>query len=375
MQRVVVNDWSTDQATGVSVATILHHDSAPEGLDFERLRFSKKATHLPATDHGALLSVVGGTLRVQSKVAADLHMSLGTHLYLPPGAGAQLHGQAATEVIMIRCPADKRARGATLLLRDDQFLAACALPNRALRWILTPQYLSRRVFLHHDKTLTSLSGHPVSWFHTTMFDVDGLPHNEEGLPAFKMSYNYRTEPNVCYQTEGQGLVRMAEHPYQDREQRWGPWQTIDSESTYHLSEDPTLAEWVIEEGVRRPRRNKHEIRITDGYVSLLCMHDPACTGAERHAAGEYSEYGDLAAALGSPEHKELAALFPAFDAMVDILSMAKARGTEDLESLPEHAIYLEGLQAQRSIEKQLRERMEREKRGRERILRPWMLAD
>jgi hypothetical protein len=44
-----------------------------------------------------------------------------------------------------------------------------------LRWVITPQYLSRRIFLHHDPTLLSKSGHPVSWFHTTMFDVAGLP--------------------------------------------------------------------------------------------------------------------------------------------------------------------------------------------------------
>ena len=79
--------------------------------------------------------------------------------------------------------------------------------------LLTLQYLSRRIFLHHDPTLLSKSGNPVSLFHTTMFDVDGLPKNEDGEPVFKMSYNSRTEFNVCYDVKGIARVRMAEHPY------------------------------------------------------------------------------------------------------------------------------------------------------------------
>src|SRR5204863_9462523 len=99
-----------------------------------------------------------------------------------------------------------QARGERLLLRDEKFIAACATRSQTLRWTLTPQYLSRRIFLHHAPILLSKSGHPVSWFHTTMFDVAGLPPNQDGEPVFKMSYNSRTEFNVCYDVEGEARV-------------------------------------------------------------------------------------------------------------------------------------------------------------------------
>src|SRR5262249_18756391 len=129
-----------------------------------------------------------------------------------------------------------QARGRNLLLRDETFLAACAAGSQSLRWVLTPQYLSRRVFLHHDPILLSKSGNPVSWFHTTMFDVIGLPNNDEGEPVFKMSYNSRTEFNVIYDVEGEARVRFARHPYRSAGQVWEPWQPIDGDTTYHLNE-------------------------------------------------------------------------------------------------------------------------------------------
>jgi hypothetical protein len=39
-----------------------------------------------------------------------------------------------------------------------------------------------------------------------MFDVAGLPKNEEGDSVFKMSYNSRTEFNVCYDVKGKAKV-------------------------------------------------------------------------------------------------------------------------------------------------------------------------
>ena len=46
-----------------------------------------------------------------------------------------------------------------------------------------------------------------------MFDVAGLPVNEDREPVFKMSYNSRTEVDVCYDVKGTARVRMAQHPY------------------------------------------------------------------------------------------------------------------------------------------------------------------
>lgn len=373
MERVIVNEWRRVAEGGVEVARILRHDVHPEGLDFLRVRFLASGSYSPASDFGALVSVPKGELRLKTFSGLKLQLVAGSHLYLPPGSGARFDGNEGAELVLVLAPSAARARGERLLLRDDQFLSACALPERHLRWILTPQYLSRRVFLHHDRTLVSPTGDPLSWFHTTMFDVDGLPLNDEGVPVFKMSYNFRTEPNVCYEVAGNAKVRMAEHPYQDENQRWGPWKNIDDQTTYHLNEDPAQSEWRQGTSGARPLRNKHEIRIVHGHVSLMCMHDPAPTGAERHSAGEYSEYGDLAAILGLPEYKEYLELLDPLEHMVDTLSMAKASG-QCLEELPEWSDYQEGLAAQRLLEASLHEALLADGKGRETIVRAWMIS-
>lgn len=374
MGKVIVNEWQEGTASGVAFAQILHHDLHPEGLDFYRVRFAAKGQYVPTTDMGILATVLRGQLSLQCEQAEGLQMVAGSHAYLPPSSGGVFCGEAGAELVLALAPSAKQARGNALLVRDDQFLAACAREGQPLRWILTPQYLSRRVFLHHDKTLCSKTGDPVSWFHTTMFDVDGLPANDSGDPVFKMSYNYRTEPNVCYEVEGQAAVRMAKHPYGKSEQLWGPWQAIDGETTYHLDEPASQSEWATRAGGARPRRNKHEIRILKGHVSLMCMHDPSPTGAERHAAGEYSEYGDLSHTLGTAEHKTYLAHIEPLDHMVDTLSTAKAMGDSSVEALPEWDQYVAGLAAQRKMEAELEKRLLSEGNGREQILRAWMLA-
>lgn len=373
MQRVIVNEWRQIGDSEIESAQILRHDAHPEGLNFSRVRFQGKGLFTPPLDSGTLASVLAGEAVLACADAGELRMAAGTHVYLPPGSRASFRAYAGAELALVQSPSAARARGDALVLRDDQFLAACAQPGLALRWILTPQYLSRRVFLHHDRTLTSRTGDPLSWFHTTMFDVEGLPENDEGLPAFKMSYNYRTEPNICYDVAGKATVRMAKHPYSKQGQEWGPWQVIDDQTTYHLGEAATEAEWHQGPSGRKPRRNKHEIRIVEGHVSLMCMHDPAPTGAERHAAGEYSEYGDLALTLGTPDYKEYLEQLQSLDQMVDALSMAKARGDEKIDELPQWADYQAGLAAQRGIESELEQGLVAAGHGREAILRAWML--
>ncbi len=375
MKSIIVNQWQPLSEGRIEFAHILHHDRHPEGLDFYRVRFLAKESYHPPTDCGALASVVAGELSLQTNQGPQLKMVAGTHAYLPPGSAASFRGQPGTQLIVVLAPKADRARGERLLLRDDRFLAACALEDQPLRWILTPQYLSRRVFLHHDKTLVSPSGDPLSWFHTTMFDVEGLPSNEEGVPVFKMSYNFRTEPNVCYEVTGEAALRVARHPYSQSEQSWGPWQPIDSATTYHLNESAALAQWHQDARGNRPRRNKHEVRIVAGHVSLMCMHDPAPTGAEKHATGEYSEYGDLSKTLGTPAYQEYLQTIEALDQMVDTLSMAKARGEELSEDSPAHQLYRDGLAAQKAMESEMDERLVAEERGRENILRRWMLVE
>ncbi len=377
-ENFIVNAWVADADSGVETAKILHHDQCPEGLDFTRVRFPKAAGLTLPSDFGCIASVIrgAGVLLVEGR---QLAVGEGVHWYLPPGVSARVECSAGTGIVIASAAETGRARGTQFLLRDEEFLAACGHEKGALRWVLTPQYLSRRVFLHHDRTLLSKSGDPLSWFHTTMFDVEGLPKNQEGKSVFKMSYNYRTEPNLCYQVEGEAMVRMAKHPYSDHDQAWHPWHALDGDTSYHLNEDVCDSEYVqsadLESGNERlPRRNKHEVRIGVGVVSLLCMHDPAPTGAERHSAGEYSEYGDLEKVVGSSEHREYLQALQPLDEMVDALSIAKAEG-KDWRKHIHFPRYEAGRAAQIGCEKQLCGEVAVQTPKRLQILHTWCTAE
>lgn len=373
MQTLIPNHW-VQRSDGIAIATILEHESCPEGLDFTRLRFTQAADYDFPRDCGTLLSVLAGTVELRLSLGSALRLQAGTHVYLPPESRGVLVGEPGAEVLHACAPDAGRARGTQMLVRSDRFLAGCAVPGKSLRWILTPQYLSRRAFLHHDRTLVSPRGEPVSWFHTTMFDAHGLPKNDEGDPVFKMSYNFRTEPNICYEVRGRARVRMAEHPYAatGAPQVWRPWQTLSGDATYYLNEDVGDAEWGQRNGIQHPARNKHEVQIADGHVSLICMHHPACTGAERHSEGEYSEYGDLREVLGTPAHLEHLERITPFDSVVDALSLAQARG-QDPTALPEWEVFQAGRNSQVQVESALLASLCADGHGREKILASWVL--
>ncbi|MBL4633430.1 MAG: hypothetical protein JKY56_06145 [Kofleriaceae bacterium] len=387
-ENFIVNAWVANADSGVETAEILHHDQCPEGLDFTRVRFPEPGGLALPSAFGCIVSVIrgGGALLLEGR---ELAVGEGVHWYQPPGFSARVECSVGTELVIVAAAEGGRARGTQFLLRDEEFLAACGHEKGALRWVLTPQYLSRRVFLHHDRTLLSKSGNPLSWFHTTMFDVEGLPKNQEGKSVFKMSYNYRTEPNLCYEVDGEAMVRMAKHPYSEHNQAWHPWHVLDGDTTYHLNEDVCDSEYVHSDGIspdgispddlesgkeRLPRRNKHEVRIAVGSVSLLCMHDPAPTGAERHSAGEYSEYGDLEKVVGSKEHREYLQALKPLDEMVDALSLAKAEG-KDWQKHIHFLRYQAGRAAQIGSENQLCEEVAVQTPKRLQILRSWCTAE
>jgi hypothetical protein len=210
-----------------------------------------------------------------------------------------------------------------------------------------------------------------------MFDVAGLPENENGEPVFKMSYNSRTEFNVCYDVKGDSRVRMAKHPYKKMGQEWTQWFTLDSDSTYHLNEAAGCSE---EESCLDPDtqsqvflRNKHEVYIADGYVTLFCLFDPAPTGVEHHHPGEYSDYEPLSQVIRTPMYEIHQREIAKYDAMVDQLSMAKAMGElSACYSTPAWELYLQGKNAQLAIEAELAKFLVAEGRGREHVLANWM---
>ncbi len=360
MDKIIKNVWRRAEGEAYETARILDRTRAPEGFDVARHRFDARGTLVLDAADGHLASVLRGHAEVD---ADDAHLSItgGVHLYLPPGVPISITGEPGTELVRVSAPA-ARARGTELLVRDETFLSACATETHALRWILTPQYLSRRVFLHHDPVLVSRSGHPVSWFRTTMFDVAGLPPNQEGEPVFKMSYNSRTEFNVIYEVEGDARVRFAEHPYGATDQAWTPWVALDRESTYHLDETPAAGQL----------RNKHEVYAAPGgHVTLLCLFDPAPVGIERHRPGEYSDYEPMSAVLATPEYAVHQREIAAFDRMVDALSRARACGVlSEREGSPEWALYRRGVGAQAGLEAALAGTLGE----RRRVIEPWMSA-
>ncbi|MEJ2715527.1 MAG: hypothetical protein P8182_00045 [Deltaproteobacteria bacterium] len=379
MEKIIRNDWRRNGEDAFARAHILSPEAHPEGLNVDRIRFVEVGELKPDADVGHIASVLRGTaeLRVASETTRRYHLQAGVHLYLPPGLEGVLNADAGTELLIASSPSSSQVRGRRLLLRDETFLAACACESQSLRWILTPQYLSRRIFLHHDPVLLSRSACPIAWFRTTMFDVDGLPKNQDGEPVFKMGYSSRTEMNVCYDVSGTAHVRMAEHPYSDASQNWGPWFTLDGDSTYHLNETAGDGPGGIGGSELRPplqcTRNKHEIRIVDGYVTLICLFDPAPTGVERHRPGEYSDYAPLEQVLGTREYETHMKELKKYDEMVDRLSLAKALGTlNTLEKTELWELYVRGREAQAGIESELRQRLSADGSFRARVIAPWM---
>lgn len=375
MEKLIRNNWRRNSGEPFAKARILSHEIHPEGLDVDRIRFIENGSLVPESRVGHIISVIrgNGRLHVKSDNKQSLHLEAGVHLYLPPGLESVLDADPGTELVCVSGATASQARGRRLLLRNEKFLAACASGSLSLRWILTPQYLSRRIFLYHDPILLSKSGNPVSWFRTTMFNVDGLPENEEGEPVFKMSYNSRTELNVCYDVKGRSRVRMAQHPYKETMQSWDPWLQLDDDSTYHLNEAAGSSgeEIRIDEatGVRQSLRNKHEVYIAGGHVTLFCLFDPAPTGVERHRPGEYTDYDPLEQVLGTESYEMHRREIAGYDEMVDRLSLAKAQGTLGaLHRTPIWELYMRGREAQAAIESELAKAME----GRAHVIFPWM---
>jgi hypothetical protein len=378
MHKLINNNWTRKSGELFAKANILSHEIHPEGLDIDRIQFVEAGSLAPQSSLGHIISILRGSgiLHVAGDNRIPLFLETGVHLYLPPGLEAVLNAKSGTEILQVSSASASQARGKRLLLRDETFIAACASGTQSLRWAFTPQYLSRRIFLHHDPILLSKSGNPVSWYRTTMFDVAGLPVNEDGEPVFKMSYNSRTECNICYDVKGTARVRMSQHPYKKAQQLWGPWFPLDDDSTYHLNEAAGCPEEECHfdevTGTTQFFRNKHEIYIADGQVTLFCVFDPAPTGVENHRPGEYSDYEPLNKVLGTKAYEKHQQEIAKFDEMVDGLSLAKAMGVlNTYHGTPLWELYLRGREAQVAIESEIAKTLESEGRGRDRVIAGW----
>ena len=131
-----------------------------------------------------------------------------------------------------------RRLGATGSSSATRRSSPAALPGRTtLRWVLTSQYLSRRIFLHHDETLAvevRRSGVLVSHHdvrrrrpaaqrrrRTRVQDGVQLPHRVQRVLR---------RSRTCARADGRAPIPGAWARSGD------PWLPIDGESTYHLNE-------------------------------------------------------------------------------------------------------------------------------------------
>jgi hypothetical protein len=375
--KIIRNNWQKVN-DGQYRATILNRKFDPEGLDISRIFLEHNAEFELNPSDGHFLTILQGEILLKGRTYNEqLRLGPFVHLYIPPEEHAFMKATAHSHLVCVTGP-EEQAKGEKLIVRNERYLRATADEDRFFRWVLTPQYLSRRIFLYHDQTLYSKSGYPVSWFHTTMFDVMGLPINDDGLPVFKMSYDNQTEPNVCFDVSGAAQVRMAYHPYSDKCQRWGDWQLLDNNTTYYLNEgqNSSKVEWHQDQqtGKLYSRRNKHEVYIPEeGYVSLCCLFDPAPTGIEKHSPGQYSSYENVNNIINTSTYREhLEALLP-YDEMLDNLSILEALGKLDKSS--KNTLwkqYQVGVANQINLECCLAQELKNQGNGRDKVVSKWI---
>ena len=381
--KIIKNPWQFIQNSGdhnLEFSPVLDTNGV-EGLKINRYR-SPHPGLLPLNpEAGHLFSLIKGeaTLEVNSE-SQPLHLGSGTHIYVPPDESAVISLSSGAFAIHVSGPREQ-AIGQALIVRAERFA-------RAARDVLTPQYLSRRIFTHRDRTLISKYNTPIAWFHTAMFDSTELPKNDQGDGVFKMSYDNQTEPNVVYEVGGQAAVRFAMHPYATHSsaQAWSDWFAIDGETTYYLNEaaDGAAIEQHIDPVTQQTYtlRNRHEVRIQPGdhgepgYVSLCCLFDPGPTGLEQHQPGEYSSYAPVATILDTAEYQVFLTEMEPIDHMINVLSLAAARGgsTVELQQLPQWELYQAQQAAQIAKQQALIDQLAAAGNGRDKIVAPWRLA-
>ncbi len=340
-EKIILCDWEPlPESKGIRISRVLDRTINIEGVDINRVQSAGNSELSLAPADGHVFSLLRGAADLSVSCENDeLTIVAGTHLYLPPKSGAKFRFSEDSYAIHVAADASQ-SRGDRLLVHDERFL-------RAARFILTPQYLSRRAFLHRDQTLLSKNGDPIAWFHTTMFDTNGLPSNIDGEDVFKMSYDYQTEVDVVYEVVRGARVRFAKHPYSTPDnQKWSQWSKIDGETTYYLNEsaDGNSIERHISPNSGREScfRNRHELFIQEeGHVSLCCMFDPGPTGLETHQPGEYSSYQPVADTLRDSHYQDFLKSVEPVDEMIRTLSLRIAQDTNaDLTALPQWRVYL-----------------------------------
>lgn len=361
-QKVIKHKAKSSDQPGVKISQILDGRVHSEGHDVARVECEKgkNVVFTPDSSEGHVISftegqgrleIDGKAYRVGSRQNGLANQEGEIHCYIPKGKKVKITSDGANPLKFEQMSSNKEAGsdapGKKFIIRDEKFLKELSgsytddkkQEQTVSRWVVTPQYTSRRVFLDHDSTLTAKdTKDPVSMWHTSMNDTTTLPNeaiNEDGIKVFRMSYNNGTEFNIIQNVTGQPAtedtpkaeVRFALHPYADENkmkkggdtpasmddvqtQKWSDWMPLTGQETYYLNEPAGSEETVTEGGVEKNLRNRHEVRIDPGCIVFLhCSFNPAPTGNEKHAVGLYSGY----------QKPEVSKAHPAYPAYIEAL--------------------------------------------------------
>ena len=306
---------------------IINPENNPHDFQITRILFNEGSFILPSL--GCIIAIIEGSVLVSYK-NTDYHLETNTFMFLPASIEGKMISKGIAKVILIAAKNTTQTRGTKIIIRNLSILKA-----NSHRWILTSQYLSRRVFLYHDQTLVSRTGYPITITLTTVFSSEGLKENNQGLPVFRMQYDNHFETNVMVEVKGISKVRYAIKPYFDDEslQRWEEWNDLDDMTCYNLYESEQEEERddncslnideKSKENVKCRGRNKHEIYADEEHTNL-CIFDPALTGDEKHQEGLYSSYRKLEESISDESYLQFLSSITPIDNLTDELSLMES---------------------------------------------------
>lgn len=319
MPRIFRPGWEADEGAYVEKWSILDASTSCEGLGLARYRWNKPRS-IDVADYGCIISVFKGCgfihLVDSNGQKGQLFLSTFVHAYVPP-CNVRFQGvEAGTEIVCLSAPTTALAQGTELIIRNEELMKIEMASLPTSRWSKMATYTSRRLFLHHDKTLLSRNGHPVSWQRTSSSGSGTLS---------KMSYNHHTEVNLVYEVQGDVRVRTAMHPY--ARDIWSEWHLLDGNCCYYLDETKPMAEQGVDAfGRRTEQRNKHELDFEHGNFSLFCMFDPGLGGTEAHVdTAGFSSYECFSEVRDSHKYQQFIDDVMKADAIADVKSLRRAQ--------------------------------------------------
>lgn len=319
MPHIYRPEWEADEAECVQKWSILDATTSCEGLSLARYRWNKSRS-IEVANYGCIISVFKGSgfihLVDSNGQKGQLFLSTFVHAYIPP-CNVRFQGvENGTEIACLSAPTTALAQGKELIIRNEEIMANKFSKSGMSRWTKVELYTSRRLFLHHDKTLISKNGHPISWNRTSFStDTDIL---------LKLSYNNHTEFNMIYDLDGDVRVRTAMHPYP--REIWSEWHMLDGSCCYYLDETEPMAEQQLDIFGRAANlRNKHELHFSKGHCSLFCMFDPGLAGTETHDTGSFSAYDKFSDIQNSEKYRQFLDDVLKTDAIADTESLRKAQ--------------------------------------------------